>query len=131
MLRHVTDEIHAEIVEAEIGDGDPGFQVLHLDDFVLKASELFLAVGNFIGLRVERIVAAGGAGIGDDHAVFHALLEVDVFVERDVWPVVDELDDGVLRADAVDAPEALDDPNRVPVDVVVDEVVAVLEVLAL
>ena len=39
--------------------------------------------------------------------------------------------DGVVRAaDAVDAPEPLDDPHGVPVDVVVDHVVAVLEVLA-
>ena len=37
----------------------------------------------------------------------------------------------VGRADPVDAAEALDDADRVPVDVVVDEVVAVLEVLAL
>ena len=35
-----------------------------------------------------------------------------------------------VRADAVDAAEALDDADRVPVDVVVDEVVAVLQVLA-
>ena len=37
----------------------------------------------------------------------------------------------VRRADAVDAAEALDDADGVPVDVVVDEPVAVLEVLAL
>ena len=35
----------------------------------------------------------------------------------------------VGRADAVDAPETLDDADRVPVNVVVDQVVAVLEVL--
>jgi hypothetical protein len=34
-------------------------------------------------------------------------------------------------ADAVDTPEALNDADGVPVDVVVDEVVTVLEVLAL
>ena len=130
VLVHIADEIHAEIVEAEIGDGDPDFQVLHLDHLVLKAAELFFAVGDFVGFRIERVVTAGGAGVGDDHAVFDSLLEVDVFIERDVRPVVDELDDGVSRADAVDAPEALDDPNRVPVNVVIDQVVAVLEVLA-
>ena len=37
----------------------------------------------------------------------------------------------VAGADAVDAAEALDDAHRVPVDVVVDQVVAVLKVLAL
>jgi hypothetical protein len=36
----------------------------------------------------------------------------------------------VGRADAVDTAEALDDAHRVPVDVVVDEPVAVLQVLA-
>ena len=82
-------------------------------------------------LWVEDVVVAGGREVGDDHAVLDALLEVDVLVERDVGPEVDELDLRVGRADAVDAAEALDDPHRVPVDVVVDEVVAVLEVLAL
>ena len=37
----------------------------------------------------------------------------------------------VGRADPVDAAEALDDADRVPVDVVVDELIAVLEVLPL
>ena len=36
----------------------------------------------------------------------------------------------VGRADAVDAPEPLNDADRVPVDVVIDQVVAVLQVLA-
>ena len=76
------------------------------------------------------IVVAGGSHVGDDHAVLDPFLKADVFVEGDVGPVVDELDGGVRRADAVDAAEPLDDSDRVPVDVVVDEVVAVLEVLA-
>jgi hypothetical protein len=44
---------------------------------------------------------------------------------------VDELDCLVLAADAVDTAEALDDAHRVPVDVVVHQQVAVLQVLAL
>ena len=35
----------------------------------------------------------------------------------------------VERPDAIDPPEALDDPNRVPVDVVVHQKIAVLKVL--
>ena len=34
-------------------------------------------------------------------------------------------------SDSVNAAKPLDDPDRVPVDVVIDEVIAVLEVLAL
>ena len=45
-------------------------------------------------------------------------------------PEIDELDGVVAGADAVDAAETLDDAHRIPVDVVVDQVVAVLEVLA-
>ncbi len=45
----------------------------------------------------EQVVIAGGGDVGDDHAVFDPLLEVDVFVERDVGPVVDELDGLVLE----------------------------------
>jgi hypothetical protein len=81
---------------------------------------------------VEDVVVAGGGDVGDDHAVFDALLEVDVLVERDVGPVVDQLDD--WRSGSRSGPSR---PNRwmmrtgVPVDVVVDQEVAVLEVLAL
>src|SRR6185312_13423719 len=59
-----------------------------------------------------------------------AVFQVDVFVEVGRGPEVDELDGRVGAADAVDAAETLDDAHRVPVDVVVDEVVAVLQVLA-
>ena len=37
----------------------------------------------------------------------------------------------IETADTVDATKALDDPNRVPVDVVVDQIIAILKVLAL
>ena len=59
-----------------------------------------------------------------------ALFEVDVFLQLHVGPEVDELDALVGRADAVDAAETLDDPHGIPMDVVVDDGVAVLEILA-
>ena len=117
----VVEQVHAEVVQAQVGDGDAGLQVFQLDDFFLKPAELLLAIGDVVGCGGERIVVAGGGDVGDDHAVFDALLEVDVFVERDVGPVVHELDAAVRRADAVDATKALDDADRVPVDVVVDD----------
>ena len=126
----VIQQVHAEVVEPEVGDADAGLQVFQLDDLLLQAAQLLLAVGKIVGAAVEGIVVAGGGHVGDDHAALDPLLEPDVFVQRDVRPVVDELDGCVLRADAVDAAEALDDADRVPVDVVIDEVIAVLEVLA-
>ncbi len=131
VLLHVAEQVHAEVVEAEVGDGDARADVLELDDLVLELAELLLAEGGVAGLLGEDVVVGGGGEVGDHHAVLDALLEVDVLVEGDVGPEVDELDRGVGRPDAVDAAEALDDPHRVPVDVVVDDVVAVLKVLTL
>ena len=131
VLVDVPEQVHPEVVETEVGDGDTGADVLELDDLVLELAELLLAVGSVSTCRVEDVVVADGGEVGDHHAVLDAFLEVDVLVERDVRPEVDELDLGVGRADAVDAAEALDDADRVPVDVVVDQVVAVLEVLTL
>lgn len=59
------------------------------------------------------------------------VFQVDVFVEIGRRPKVHELDFVIETADTVYATEALDNPNWVPVDVVVDEIVAILKVLAL
>ncbi len=45
----VVEQVHAEVVQAEVGDGDAGLDVFQLDDFVLQAAELLLAVGEVIG----------------------------------------------------------------------------------
>ena len=110
-------------------------QVFEVDDGVLELEELLAAVFQVVhlvaGLVLDDVFLAGGGDVQQHHAAADALFEVDVFLQLDVRPEVDELDALVRRADAVDAAEALDDADRVPVDVVVDEVVAVLEVLAL
>ena len=56
--------------------------------------------------------------------------EVDVFFQLHVGPEIDELNTTVGRANAVYSTESLDNANRVPMDVVVDEKIAVLEILA-
>ena len=73
------------------------------------------------GLLLDDVLLAGRGDVEQHHAAADALFEVDVFLQLHVGPEVDELDALVGRADAVDAAEALDDADRVPVDVVVDE----------
>ena len=126
----VVEQVHAEVIQAQIGDGDTGLQILQLDDFFLQAAQLLLAVRHVVGLRGQHVVVAGGGHVGDHHPAFDTLLEVDVFVKRNVGPVVDQLDAAIGRADTIHPAKALDDAHRVPVDVVVDDVVAVLQVLA-
>ena len=127
---HVVQQVHAEVIQTKVGDGDAGLEVFQFDHFVLQAAKLLLAIGNIVGTPVERIVVAGGRHVGDHHAALHSFFQIDVLVQADVRPVVDELDAGVPGADAVDTAEALDDADGIPVDVVVDDVVAVLKVLA-
>ena len=67
----------------------------------------------------------------DLHAGLDTAFQVDVLVQVHVRPKVDQLDTGVFAADTVDPAKPLDDAHRVPVDVIVDEVVTVLQVLAL
>jgi hypothetical protein len=50
MLLDVIEQVHAEVVQAEIGDRDAGLHVLQLDDLVLQAPQLLLAVGDVVGL---------------------------------------------------------------------------------
>ena len=127
-------QVDAEVVQREVGDGDAAAEVFEVDDGVLELEELLAAVFQVVhlvaGLLLDEVFLAGGGDIEQHHAAADALFEVDVFLQLHVGPEVDELDALVGRADAVDAAEALDDAHRVPVDVVVDEVVAVLEVLA-
>jgi len=130
VLFDVVDQIHTKVVKAKIGDGNTCFQVFQLDHFFLQAAELFFAVGDLAALGGQDVIVARGRHVGDDHAVFDALFQVDIFVERNIGPVIDQLDAGVGGTDAVNAPETLNDANGVPVNVVVDQIIAVLKVLA-
>ena len=131
----VLRQVDAEVGERQVGDGDAGGEVLQVDDGVLELEQLLAAVLQVVhlvaGLLLDQVLLAGGRDVEQHHAAAHPLLQVDVLLQLHVGPEVDELDALVRRADAVDAAEALDDAHRVPVDVVVDEPVAVLEVLAL
>ena len=54
VLLDVIQQVHAEVVQAEIGDGDAGLEVFHLDHFFLQAPQLLLAIGDVIRLPYSR-----------------------------------------------------------------------------
>jgi hypothetical protein len=56
----VVEQVHAEVVEAQVGDGHAGLQVFQLDHFLLQAAQLLLAVGHVVGLGGQHVVVAGG-----------------------------------------------------------------------
>ena len=82
-------------------------------------------------LIFEEIVLKRGGDVHQRHACFDTILEIDVFIEVLRRPKIYQLDGVVDAADTVNAAKALDDANGIPVDIVVDEVIAVLKILAL
>ncbi len=59
------------------------------------------------------------------------VMPLKVLIKIGGGPEIDEADVIVPGADTVDAPKPLDDADGVPMDVVIDEEIGVLEVLAL
>ena len=125
----IVQQVHAEVIQAEVGDGHTRFKVFQFDHLFLESPELLLAIRNFAAFCREDVVIAGGRHISNNHAVFDPFLEVNVFIQGNIGPVVHQLDGLVDGADTVDPAEPLNDANRVPVDVIVDQVIAVLKVL--
>ena len=129
---HIVQKVEAKLVQSEIHDRDAGVHLLDVHDFFLQPFQLTPTVFQVNRIRlVDRIVIPCGRHDRDLHAGLDPLLEPDVVVESHVRPVIDQLDALVSAAYAVNSPETLDEPHGVPVNIVVDQIIAVLKVLAL
>ena len=91
-----------------------------------------ILVDDFLDLLIfEEVVLEGGGDVHQRHTGFDTVFEIDVFVQVLRRPEVHQLDGFIHAADTVNAAETLNDADGIPVDVVIDEVIAVLKVLAL
>ena len=72
------------------------------------------------GLVFDDVLFARSGDIEGHHASADALFQVDVLFQLQVGPEVDELNTPVGRAETVDAAKPLDNPDGIPVNVVVD-----------
>jgi hypothetical protein len=61
-------------------------------------------------------------------AVLELLTQPQVSFDAGFRQEVERIDDIIVRADAIDPPQALDEPHRVPVKVVIDDLITVLKV---
>ena len=126
MILHVLLEGKRIFIEAEVGYRDTCLERLHVDDLaILHATERLVSEPNVVSLG-ERIVIPRRGDVHRLHSVLHAIGEVNVLVEVDIRPEVDELHGGIPRANTVDASEALNDADGIPVDVIVYHAVAIL-----
>ena len=126
----VCQQIHAEVVEAQIHDGYAVRHFFKIDHFVLQALQLLAAVLQVTLLvGIDIIVVACGGHDADPHTGLDAGLQIDVIIQLQIRPEVHKLNVLVPAADSVYSSEPLDDADGVPMYVVINKVVAVLQVL--
>ena len=128
----VCQQVEAEFIQAQIHDVDAGIHILYVHHFFLKLPELVLAVFQvaLLVLRQQVVVARTGED-GSLHTALYTTFQFDILVQLHIRPVVNQLDDIVSAAYTVHTAEALDDAHWIPMDIIVDEEITILQVLAL
>ena len=128
-------ELYAEVVEGEVRNRDAARDVLQVKNLAPQLLELLAAVLEVVhlarSLGLEDVLLARGGGIEQGHAPLDAALELDVLIQLHVRPEVDELDLPVPGAQTVDTAKTLNHTHGIPVNVVVHQTVAILQVLSL
>ena len=133
VLFQIPQQLGEEIVQREVAHRRGVVEAVQVQDFVaqsqqLPVAEIQIQLGVVFG---ERVLVAARRHVGQRHARLHAAFQTQVGVHVAGGPVIQHVDLAAAAAHAVDTPEALDEPHRVPVDVVVQHGVAVLQVLPL
>ncbi len=125
-------QVKTELIQPQIHDGNARVHILHVHHLALQTFQLLAPIFKVAFLfRRYGIVIARTCQHRHLHAGFHPSFQVNVFVKSHVRPVVHKLNHLVARADAVDTPETLNDAHGIPMDVVIDETVTILQVLSL
>ena len=127
----ILQQVHTKIVQAQIHDVHATLHVFKVHHVFFQLAQLFLAVFQVALLfGADRVVVAGRGHHRNFHAGDHTRFQVDVFIKAHVGPKVHQLDFCILAADTIYTAKALDNAHRVPVDIVIDQVIAILQVLA-
>ncbi len=82
-------------------------------------------------LSLSRLSSPVEVENGGFHTALHSAFQLDIFVKFHIGPVVDQLYVFVSAANTVNTSKTLDDAYGIPMDIVVDQIVAVLQVLTL
>ena len=130
MLLDVVEQVQTELIKPQIHDGNTGGHFLNIHDFFLQAFELCLAILQIVLFFIgEKIVIAGGGHVHNLHSGFYLRFQIDILIQSNIGPEIDKLNHLVFAADTVNTAKTLNNANRVPMNIVVDKIIAVLEVL--
>ena len=126
----IIQQIQAELIQPQIHNGYSGIHLFNIHHLILQPFKLFAAVFQISGsILIDGVIIASRCHYRNFHTGFHPVFELNIIIQCHIGPVVDQLDLFIFAADTVNTPETLNQPHRVPVDVVVDQIVAVLQVL--
>ena len=131
VLLQIPQQLGYEIVQGEVAHRRTVVQVVHHQDLLpefeqLLIPELQLQLGIGFG---EWVFVPTGRNVRQRHPRLHPIFQLQVYVHVGRGPVVQHPYRSAAAADAVDAPTPLDETHWIPVDVVVEHGVAVLQVL--
>ena len=97
---------------------------------MLIAIAQFTLCQRFDLVGLEQVVLASRRDVYQRHSRFDSVLEIEILVEVGRGPKVDQLHRMAGTTDSVDPAKALDDSHWIPVDVIIDQIVTILQVLA-
>src|SRR5690554_7571062 len=129
---HVIEQVEPKLIQTEIHNGDAAAHLFNIDHLIHQPPELLFAVFQItLLLLADGIVVTCGGHHRYLHTSFYPCFQFDVIIEREVRPEIDQLNHLITTSDTIDPSESLNDAHRVPVDIVVDQIVTVLQVLSL
>ena len=127
---HVCQQIHPELIQSQVHNGNAACHIFEVYDLFLQSLELAAAIFEVaLFLLIDEVIIACGGHNRNTHSCFHTRFQVDVFIEIEIRPKIHKLYDCVPAADSVDTSETLNNAYWIPVYVVIDAVIAVLQVL--
>lgn len=100
---------------------------------MLELLKLALAVLQIVHLVValtfKNVLITRGGRVKQYHPVLYTSFKANVFIQINIRPEIDQLDALVHGAEAVNTAETLDNAYRIPMNIVVNQTVAVLKIL--
>ena len=130
IVLHIVEQVKTELVQSEVHYRHSCIHFLYVYHFFLQAFQLFTAVFQVAFFLVrKRIVIACRCHNRHFHACLYSSFKVDIFIKSHVRPVIDKLYHIVAAAYTVYSSETLYYADRIPVDIVIYQIVAILKVL--
>ena len=130
MLLHIGEQIKTKLIQSQIHYRYTCIHLLNINHFVLQTFQLLTTIFEvaFLFGRNWIVIACRGHN-RHFHTCLDTSFEVDIFVKVHIGPIVDKLYHFVARANTVDTPKTLNNAHWIPMYIVINQVITILQVL--